>query len=184
MLDLRDARLGEITDIRALERASAERFIGLMDALAADAPTPAEVLAARIAVGGLVVAVEGEAVVGFVMFRPVETHAYVEQIDVLPAVAGRRIGAALLDVVAQRAKAAGLLGLSLSTFREVPWNAPYYRRLGFVEIGALTPGMLAIRAEHVARGLDEDARVFMVRDFQPPPLSRHPGPCARMTAER
>jgi hypothetical protein len=61
----------------------------------------------------------------------------------------------------------GLDGLSLSTFREVPWNAPYYRRLGFVDVAdeALTPGMRAIREEHLARGLDEDARVFMVRDF-------------------
>jgi hypothetical protein len=59
---------------------------------------------------------------------------------------------------------AGLAGLSLSTFREIPWNAPYYRRLGFVEVAALTPGIWEIRAEHLARGLDEDARVFMVRD--------------------
>jgi ribosomal protein S18 acetylase RimI-like enzyme len=160
---LRDAQPEEIETVRALERASAQRFVGLMDALAADAPTPAPVLAARIAAGGLMVAVEGETVVGFVMFRPVETHAYVEQIDVLPAYAGRRIGAALLDAVAERAKAAGLAGLSLSTFREVPWNVPYYRRLGFVEVEAPTPGMRAIRAEHVGRGLDEDARVFMVR---------------------
>ncbi len=161
----RDARLGDIPIIRALERASAQRFLGLMDALAADEPTSAEVLTARIAAGGLVVAVEGEEIAGFVMFRPVEARAYVEQIDVLPAFAGRRIGATLLDVVAERATSAGLAGLSLSTFREVPWNAPYYRRLGFVEVETLTPGMLTIRAEHLARGLDEDARVFMVREF-------------------
>ena len=166
MVVLRDAHLGEIAEIRTLERASAQRFVGLMDVLADDEPTPAEVLAARIETCGLVVAVESEVIVGFVMFRPVEDRAYVEQIDVPAAFAGRRIGAALLDVVDERARAAGWVGLSLSTFREVPWNAPYYRRLGFVAVAddALTPGMLTIRAEHVARGLDEDARVFMVRD--------------------
>jgi predicted N-acetyltransferase YhbS len=83
---------------------------------------------------------------------------------VLPAFAGRRIGAALLEAAAERARATGLAGLSLSTFREVPWNAPYYRRLGFSEVADLTPGMAAIREEHLARGLDEDARVFMTRD--------------------
>jgi len=166
MVISRDARLGEITEIRALERASAQRFVGVMDALAADEPTSAEVLAARIEAGGLIVAVEGETVAGFVMFRPVETNAYVEQLDVLPAFAGQRIGARLLDAVAERAKTSGLAGLSLSTFREVPWNAPYYRRLGFAEVAdaALTPGMLAIRVEHLARGLDEAARVFMVKN--------------------
>jgi ribosomal protein S18 acetylase RimI-like enzyme len=163
---VRLARSDEIEIVRALERASAQRFVGLMDALAADEPSPATVLAARIREDGLIVAVEGEVIVGFAMFRTLEDRAYVEQIDVAPASAGRRIGATLLDEVAGRARAAELKGLSLSTFREAPWNAPYYRRLGFVDVAdsALTPGMREIRAEHVARGLDEDARVFMVRD--------------------
>ena len=165
MVAFRVARLDEIETVRAIERASAQRFVGLMDALAADEPSPAAVLAARIQAGGLVMAVDGDQLVGVVMFRPVETFAYVEQIDVLPTYGGRRIGAGLLDVVADRARANGLAGLSLSTFKAVPWNAPYYRRLGFVEVAdeALTPGMRAIREEHLARGLDEAARVFMVR---------------------
>lgn len=168
MIVFRPARTDEIETIRALERASAQRFVGLMDALAADEPSPAAVLAVRILDGGLVVATqgrgEGETIAGFVMFRRVERRAYVEQLDVLPAFEGRRIGAALLDEVAARARADGLEGLSLSTFRDVPWNAPYYRRLGFVEVDRLTPGMAEIREEHLARGLDEDARVFMTRD--------------------
>lgn len=165
MVAFRAARPDEIETVRAIERASAQRFVGLMDALAADEPSPAAVLAARIQAGGLVVALEGDDIVGFVMFRPVETFAYVEQIDVLPACQGRRIGAGLLDVATDRARATGLAGLSLSTFRDVPWNAPYYRRLGFVDVAdeALTPGMQAIRQEHLERGLDERARVFMVR---------------------
>jgi GNAT superfamily N-acetyltransferase len=163
MIRLRPARPDEIETLRALERASAQRFVGRMDALAADEPSPAAVLAARITSDGLIVAADGETRAGFVMFRTVEDRAYVEQIDVLPAFGGRRIGAALLDAVADWARATGLSGLSLSTFREVPWNAPYYRRLGFIEVADLTPGMREIRAEHLARGLDEDARVFMVR---------------------
>jgi ribosomal protein S18 acetylase RimI-like enzyme len=164
MILVRPARPDEFQPIRILERASAQRFVGLMDALAADDPSSAALLAERIAGDGLLVAASGESLAGFVMFRTVEDRLYVEQIDVLPAFGGRRIGATLLDAVADRAKAAGLAGLSLSTFRDVPWNAPYYRRLGFLEAVDPTPGMRAIRAEHLARGLDEDARVFMVRD--------------------
>jgi GNAT superfamily N-acetyltransferase len=163
MVVLRSARPEEIETIRALERASAQRFVGLMDALAADEPSPATVLAARIADGGLVVAVEHQAIAGFAMFRPVEDRLYVEQIDVLPAFAGRRLGAALLDAVSERARTLGLAGLALSTFRDVPWNAPYYRRLGFVALETLTLGLLAVRAEHLARGLDESQRLFMAR---------------------
>lgn len=167
MVSLRSALPPEIPLIREIERASAQRFIGLMDALAEDAPSPADVLAARIATGGLLVAVEAETPVAFVMFRPVEDGLYIEQIDVLPSHEGRRIGAALIDSVGERARIAGLKRLTLSTFRDVPWNAPYYRRLGFVDIAdaALTPGLLDIRREHLARGLDESQRVFMAREL-------------------
>jgi predicted N-acetyltransferase YhbS len=162
---LRLAIPAEIPLIREIERASAQRFIGLMDALAADEPSPVEALAARIASDGLLVAVDADTPIAFVMFRPVEDGLYIEQLDVLPAFAGRRIGAALLDAVAERARSSGLARLTLSTFRNVPWNAPYYRRLGFADIAdaALTPGLLEIRREHLARGLDESQRTFMGR---------------------
>ncbi|KSB89916.1 acetyltransferase [Caulobacter vibrioides] len=161
----RPARVVEIETIRDLERASAQRFLGLMDAIAADEPTPAPLLARRIVEGGLLVAEIEATVVAFVMFRPLEGGLYVEQLDVLPSLAGRRIGAALLDAVAERANGGDL---TLSTFRDVPWNAPYYARLGFEVADGLTPGMAAIRAEHLARGLDEDARVFMRRPATKP----------------
>jgi predicted N-acetyltransferase YhbS len=162
---LRLADPAEVPLIREIERASAQRFIGLMDALAADEPSPVEILAARIASDGLLVALDAETPIAFVMFRPVEDGLYIEQLDVLPAFAGRRIGAALLDAVAERARASGLKRLTLSTFRDVPWNAPYYRRLGFIDIAddALTPGLVAIRREHLTRGLDESQRTFMGR---------------------
>jgi GNAT superfamily N-acetyltransferase len=162
---VRPASPVEIEAVRDLERASAQRFVGLMDALAADEPSPATVLADRIAAGGLLVAELDETLAAFVMFRPVEDGLYVEQIDVLPAFERRRLGAALLDAVAERARDAGRSRLTLSTFKDVPWNAPYYRRLGFADIAdeALTPGLLEIRREHLARGLDETARVFMGR---------------------
>ena len=99
------------------------------------------------------------------MFRPLEKSLYIEQVDVLPAFERQRIGATLINAVASQARAIGLLGLTLSTFRAIPWNAPYYRRLGFADIedSALTPDLTAIRREHQARGLDESARVFMAR---------------------
>lgn len=162
---LRDARPEEIETLRAIERASSQRFIGLMDDLAADEPSSAETLASRIDTGSLLVAADSDVPIAFVMFRPVEDGLYIEQIDVLPAFAGQRLGARLLDAVSDRARAGGLKVLTLSTFRDIPWNAPWYRRLGFDDIAEadLTPGLSAIRQAHVARGLDESARTFMRR---------------------
>ncbi|MFN3515108.1 MAG: GNAT family N-acetyltransferase [Phenylobacterium sp.] len=165
-LALRPAHISEIELVREIERASAQRFVGTdRVALADDEPTDAETLARRVGEGGLLVASETGAPVAFVMFREVEACGYIEQIDVLPAHAGRRIGAALIDAVADEGRQRGWTTLTLSTFKDVPWNAPYYRRLGFVDIAeaALTPGLLAIREAHLARGLDESSRVFLRR---------------------
>ncbi|WP_374534486.1 GNAT family N-acetyltransferase [Phenylobacterium sp.] len=165
MIQIRPARTDEIETVRDIERRSAARFLGTDRAeLADDEPTAAAVLARRIEAGGLLVAGDGGTPVAFVMFRPEEGCAYVEQIDVLPSHARRGIGARLLEAVAQLARERGLAALTLSTFKDVPFNAPYYARLGFAVVEELTPGMAAIRAEHEARGLDETARVFMRRE--------------------
>lgn len=165
MIHIRPARADEIDRVRDIERVSATRFLETDRAwLAHDEPTDAATLAARIASGGLLVAEDQGAAVAFVMFRAEEGCGYVEQIDVLPSHARRGIGAALLDAVAELAAARGWPALTLSTFKDVPFNAPYYARLGFETVADLTPGMAQIRAEHEARGLDETARVFMRRD--------------------
>lgn len=166
-VQIRTAKSFEIELIRRIERTSASRYLGTDRAsLAEDEPTDATTLAQRIAEDGLLAAVVGDGPpVAFVMFREVEGCGYVEQIDVLPSQAGRRIGARLLDAVAELGRGRGWPALTLSTFRDVPFNAPYYRRLGFVDLpdAALTPGLAEIRAEHLARGLDETTRVFMRR---------------------
>jgi predicted N-acetyltransferase YhbS len=100
------------------------------------------------------------------MFEPQPARIYVQELDVLTSHAGRRIGAALIEQVAQLARARRLPQLVLSTFRDVPWNAPYYRRLGFRDIAQaeLDAALIARRDAHIARGLDESKRVFMRRD--------------------
>lgn len=170
-ITIRTARSEDLQTIQAIERASAQRFLGVMDAIAHDRPSPLELLAARQQPRGLLVAEalagETSTLAGFVMFRLFEQSLYIEQIDVTPAFERQRIGAALIDAVAHSARDAGLARLTLSTFREIPWNAPYYSRLGFIDIAEtdLTPGLAAVRREHLARGLDEAARVFMARNL-------------------
>ena len=65
----------------------------------------------------------------------VDHGAHVEQVSVRPAWAGRRLGAALIEAVAGWGRRRGLAALTLTTFSEVPWNRPYYARLGFAVIG-------------------------------------------------
>lgn len=163
---IRPMRLADIDAVRAIERASATRFHGTpLAAIADDEPTDARTLEARIRTDdALVCAAEDDTPIAFVIARPLGGDIYIEQIDVAPAHGGKRLGAALIAALAARAPA-----LTLSTFRDIPWNAPWYRRLGFVDIpdDALPPVLRHVRAEHIARGLDESLRVFMRRDAGP-----------------
>jgi predicted Zn-dependent protease len=51
----------------------------------------------------------------------------------------------------------------------VPWNTPYYQRLGFsvLEDDELDAALLRIRNLRIARGVDETKRVFMRRVVKP-----------------
>ena len=154
--------------VRAIEYEAAQRFATIgMTGIADAQPMNADFVHRKIAASEIVVALNDAArCVGFVMFAPLPTRFYIEELDVLTAWAGRRIGAALLEQVDGLARKAGARRLVLSTFRDVPWNAPYYRRLGFdvIESGQLDAKLRAIRAAHVAHGLDESKRVFMCRE--------------------
>ena len=93
--------------------------------------------------------------------------AHVEQVSVDPAFAGRGWGRRLLDHVADRARHHGLAAVTLTTFRDVPWNAPYYERCGFRVLAEdeLGPDLRRLRAAEAAHGLDPALRVCMRRDL-------------------
>jgi GNAT superfamily N-acetyltransferase len=86
-------------------------------------------------------------------------------VSVHPRAARRGVGRALLDHAAGAAAGEGLARLTLTTFTEVPWNAPYYERLGFSAVprDELTPGLRAVVEREAAHGLDRWPRVVMRR---------------------
>ncbi|PRD53206.1 GNAT family N-acetyltransferase [Phyllobacterium myrsinacearum] len=162
-MQFRSGDAGDVPAVQAIERASAARFHAVgMEQIANDDPTPAALLLERIGQNRLLVAVDKRPV-AFVIFDVVDDHLYIEQIDVDPAHAGKRIGSALIGLVEDRARKEARMGLLLSTFLDVPWNAPYYRRLGFTDIpdDTLSAALINIRRDHIERGLDETRRVFM-----------------------
>jgi predicted N-acetyltransferase YhbS len=168
LIRIRAAEPHEADAMAAVEAAAAQRFHAIgMSHIAASPPTDRADLLARIAAQRALVAVDAaETLVAFAIYRMLDpARLYLEELDVLPACAGQRIGARLIDAVAARGCDAGASELLLSTFRDAPWNAPYYRRLGFEVLAddALDPLLAEVRAHHVAGGLDETQRVFMRR---------------------
>ncbi|MFG1951538.1 GNAT family N-acetyltransferase [Micromonospora sp. NPDC048830] len=164
---VRAAGPDELTTLQRIEVASGELFreIG-MAAIADMPPLPLDALARFRRAGRAWVAVDrADAPVAFVVVDPLDGAAYVQQVSVHPDHARRGIGRMLLDKVGGWAADRGLPALTLTTFREVAWNAPYYARCGFRPLAPaeLTPGLAAVLAAEAALGLDPAARVAMRR---------------------
>jgi ribosomal protein S18 acetylase RimI-like enzyme len=104
----------------------------------------------------------------------VDGNLHVEQVSVHPHSARRGIGRSLLDHLASEAVSEGAPALTLTTFTEVPWNAPYYARLGFefLDDSKLSPGLRRIRRREAEHGLDRWPRACMRRPTAGGPLFR------------
>jgi predicted N-acetyltransferase YhbS len=121
---------------------------------------------------GLVwVAEEDGEVAGYVVAAIVDGNAHIEQVSVAPAHARRGIGAALLGQVEVWGRAQGAPATTLTTFRDVAWNGPYYARLGYREMAAaqIRAGLAAtIDREASLPGIDASRRCAMVKPNDPP----------------
>lgn len=71
--------------------------------------------------------------VGYLAGRVDEQRLHIDEVDVLRTHQGQGIGRQLLETAVAYARASGLVALSLTTFRNVPWNAPFYATFGFRE---------------------------------------------------
>lgn len=81
--------------------------------------------------GSVMLACHQHDIVGFAVAEICEDAYHLFLIAVLPEWGRQGIGSALLDRVAQEAKSKGLSKISLTTFSNIEWNAPYYLKRGF-----------------------------------------------------
>lgn len=102
-------------------------------------------------------------VAGFIAVVPQSQDWHIAELSVGVHWQRQGIGRRLLIEVAAQAALLGAQRLTLTTFIDVPWNAPYYRRLGFRPIAAerLSPSLRAGLAEEVAQGFAAGSRCAM-----------------------
>jgi GNAT superfamily N-acetyltransferase len=166
---IRVARPEEVPRLTQIEALAGTIFsgLGLIDE-ALDVSFPLDDLARLVGEGQVWVAcTANDVAVGMVIASARDGVAYVEEMDVLPEHGGRGLGARLLARVCAWAQAHGHGAVTLSTFRDVRWNGPFYRKHGFRDLqpAQWTPGMHAIREKEARHGLRVDARVFMRREL-------------------
>jgi len=157
-------------DAAIASRISAEadiRFADIHDpriaACANDPPVSVEELGVYVAAGRAWVAPEGDDVVGFVIADILEDVPHIEELDVAVGAGRRGHGTRLLNAVIDWADQSGDSAVTLTTFRDVPWNRPWYERHGFRVLSddEITPELMARRTKEDEEGLPAELRVAM-----------------------
>ena len=163
---LRNAITADIFRMQQIERAAADLFrgSGLIDVDAMSVTPMREHIAAIEQAISIVAEADGR-LAGFVIGELHGDVAYLRELDVDPAFQKRGIGALLVRAFVARAKTDGASAIYLSTFRDPPWNAPFYRKLGFTDVDRADylPWMTELEAAQAAF-LDLSTRVFLKLD--------------------
>jgi GNAT superfamily N-acetyltransferase len=148
--DVRPARADELALLPALEAAADRLFADIGVGPLPPAGGLDELVDARC------ILVAGTPPVGFARLEIVDDHAHLEQLSVHPAHGRQGLGAGLLLAACRWAADGGHSVITLCTFADVPWNAPFYARHGFAPVpdAELTPGLRALRRREHDLGLD------------------------------
>ncbi|NJP05217.1 MAG: GNAT family N-acetyltransferase [Chloroflexaceae bacterium] len=166
---LRLARKGELPLLQAVQMAAVKRFyaIGLLQGLDIQ-PVSLERLQDHLEQGGVWVAADAaDRPVGFADWFILDGCAHLNELDVLPTHGRRGLGQRLVEQCCRWACEQRLPAVTLSTFRTVAWNGPFYTRLGFrfLEEHELTPGLQHLRILEAQFGLLLTERVCMRREL-------------------
>ena len=165
------AQAEHIPALSAIELAAAQLLRGQASEFVLAETTDERTFANAARDGRLWVASTRNMPVGFALVKMLADNLpHLEEIDVHPSHGGRGLGRALVRTVCEWATFSGYIMLTLTTFRAVPWNFPFYARLGFVEIPreTLRPELAAVVSEEADRGLDPHTRVVMGYRCVPP----------------
>ena len=174
-VSIRLGHLSELEEILSVEREAGERFrpYGLLDPPDENDPTrqQKDTDAApshsdqeyrdAIAQNRLWIAEDNGKIVGFALAFELDNEGHLREVDVLQSHGRRGIGKALIQKVIEWCHANGYASITLTTFKDIPWNKPYYEKLGFKVIGTSNlEGELALMTQK-ERGTHKMARVAM-----------------------
>lgn len=163
---IRERRPSDDAALVAVENRAAELFRAHGHPEISDAPIP-DVAFIRAMMAGCDVWVAVDATdspVGFAVAQPVAGWYHLKELSVDPGHGRHGIGTELVSTVLSAANQRGFPAVSLTTYREVPFNAPFYRRLGFTELAlADAPGPLVERFhDEVPDGSTSQSRVLLI----------------------
>jgi len=165
---IRKAVPGDVKFLPQIEKEASSLFIdyGLEAGVFADVTGLDELFRAQKE-GLLWIAETNNKIIGFAFVEALNSGFVLSEIDVLPLFGKKGVGSQLLKEVLKHVKRSGHKKLFLTTFKEIPWNYPFYQKWGF---NLLNPGEYPaditdiVEREHLM-GLDRNRRVVMTISF-------------------
>ncbi len=161
---IRYADEGEVDVLTAIEIDADQRYANSVHPeMAKGDHIPSEALARAVGARQVIVAVEDDAILGWLLLTKSGDEICIGQISVRRSAGGTGVGAKLLSTIVDSVRSEGHQSIVLNTQADVPWNQPWYERRGFVVVPReeWTADMHVIAEEQCADGLDWNTRVHM-----------------------
>lgn len=163
---IRLANRSDAASLPDIERSAAELFrtVPALAWIADDDVLPVEVHLRFIAAGTAWVAVDDAGKLqGFLSAERFGQALHIWELAVHRDGQGQGYGRALVSHAIAHARRQQLSAITLTTFRDLPWNAPFYRRLGFdaIEGDALDERLTAVLRHERELGLPVHLRCAM-----------------------
>jgi GNAT superfamily N-acetyltransferase len=156
LIRIRLATTADAPLLPQIEQSAGRVFRDTVHAWVADDPSdPPEAYLSAITAGDVLIAQQDGAVAGFVRVGQEGGELHVFELDVIAGRQKQGVGTALMAAARTAAIARGCSAMTLTTFSNIPFNAPFYARLGFVTLDAPGPRLAAILAREAERGLTD-----------------------------
>jgi GNAT superfamily N-acetyltransferase len=110
-----------------------------------------------------IVLAAGRPAVGFARVDEVDGLAHLEQLSVVPSQMRRGIGAALVEAACAWARERGYAAMTLTTFAEIEWNAPFLAQHGFAITESCGPELAELLDWERDLGLERLGRRVVMR---------------------
>jgi len=162
---IRRPQFSDIPLLAQVERSAAELFRTANLGFLLDGPTvdPSLLFAMANANHLWVAANKYDQPIGFLGGEELDGNFHIVEISVAREYQGRGIGKALMATMLQQVRQERYKSITLTTYRNLPWNGPWYSKMGFVEVAPqdMGPRYVAILDTEAQHGMDVGNRCVM-----------------------
>ena len=166
---IRKARYADIPFLGLVERSAAQLFrTANLDFLVDGSTVDPKVLVAMFDASHLWVACDFmDYPIGFSGGQYIEGNFHLVEISVAQDFQGKGVGSALMERMEADVRREGYKSMTLTTYRNLAWNGPWYSRMGFMEVRAEDVGRtyLGILESERQHGFDMSTRCVMRKIF-------------------